>query len=426
MFTKWKTTYKKFIRHFWVLMFASFIDMLGGALIFPFFSLFITQKFNVGMTQVGSMYLVWALTSSLLGNTLGGALADKFGRKTNIIMGLIASALSALLMVIINDFNWFFLAIGVVGVFQDIAGPARQAMIADLVPEELRPDAYGLFRIIFNLAVVFGPLVGGLVASTNFNALFLADVVISAAVAVFVFFYLPETKPQRKEHQKEETMGETFKGYWQVLKDKLFMAFVVVCLLETLVYIQMNTTLSVYLRDVHRITPDRFGYLLSLNAIMVVCLQMLFTRLVAGKKPLLVLTYAAFLYAAGFSMFGIFSTYAFFVAAMVIITIGEMLNAPITQSLVASFAPEEMRGRYMAVNGLIWIIPYAIGPLGAGLIMDHFDPRLMWLVAGVIGLVAVCGYLWLHVKAGKKFAARQNGNGKPKQAIEVEPSVAIN
>jgi len=80
MFTKWKKIYHKFSRHFWVLMFASFIDMLGGSLIFPFFSLFITQKFNVGMTQVGTMFLVWSLTSSLLGNTLGGALADKFGR----------------------------------------------------------------------------------------------------------------------------------------------------------------------------------------------------------------------------------------------------------------------------------------------------------------------------------------------------------
>lgn len=421
MFAKWNTTYKKFNHHFWVLMFASFVDMLGGALIFPFFSLYITQKFNVGMIQVGSMYLVWALTSSLLGNTLGGALADKFGRKTNMIIGLIASAASALLMVIIQDFNWFFLVIGVVGVFQDIAGPARQAMIADLVPEELRPDAYGLFRIIFNLAVVFGPLIGGLVATTNFNVLFLADVVISAAVAVFVVFYLPETKPKGVKNQKEESMGQTLKGYWQVVKDKLFMGFVMVSLLETLVYIQMNTTLSVYLRNVHSITPDRFGYLLSLNAIMVVFLQMLFTRLVAGKKPLLVMAFGALLYALGFSMFGFFGTYVFFVAAIVIITIGEMIIAPVAQSLVASFAPEDMRGRYMAVHGLVWIIPFAIGPLGAGLIMDYFDPRWMWFVAGSIGLVAVCGYVWLHMRAGKKFEERRNRNGKPKQAVKVEP-----
>ena len=107
MLSRFKETYRKFSKDFWLLMFASFIDMLGGSLIFPFFSLFMTRKFNVGMTEVGTMFLVWALTSGLIGNVIGGALADRFGRKTNMIMGLIASAASALLMVVIKRYRLF-------------------------------------------------------------------------------------------------------------------------------------------------------------------------------------------------------------------------------------------------------------------------------------------------------------------------------
>ncbi len=136
MFSSFQKTYKKFSKDFWLLMVASFIDMLGGSLIFPFISLYMTQKFDVGMTEVGTMFLVWALTSGVIGNIIGGALADKFGRKTNIIFGLIASALSALMMVLINEIVVFYIVIGVIGTFEDIAGPARQAMVADLVPEE--------------------------------------------------------------------------------------------------------------------------------------------------------------------------------------------------------------------------------------------------------------------------------------------------
>jgi len=152
MLSRFRKTYRKFSKDFWLLMVASFVDMLGGSLIFPFFSLYMTQKFDVGMIEVGTMFLVWALTSGVIGNTVGGALADKFGRKTNIIFGLIASAISALMMVLINEIVVFYIVIGVIGIFEDIAGPARQAMIADLVPEELRGDAYGMFRIIFNLS----------------------------------------------------------------------------------------------------------------------------------------------------------------------------------------------------------------------------------------------------------------------------------
>lgn len=421
MLSRLKKTYRRFPRDFWVLMLASFVDMLGGSLIFPFFALFITQKFNVGMTQVGTMFLVWALTSSVIGNTLGGAMADKFGRKTNLIIGLVASAVSALLMLLIGDFNWFFLAVGVVGIFQDIAGPARSAMIADLVPEDLRSDAYGMFRIIFNMSATIGPLIGGLVASRSFNALFIADVVISILVAVFVFLRLPETKPvvvKTEDQQKESSFADTFKGYRQVLRDRLFIAFGLVTLLQTLVYVQMNSTLSVYLRSSHGLPIEKFGTLLSLNALMVVLMQMAFTRLVSARPPMLVCALGTLLYAVGFGMFGVVSGYGWFVAAMVIITIGEMIVAPVEQTLVIDFAPENMRGRYSAIFGFVWIIPWAIGPLGAGLIMDHFDPRLMWVIAFGIGMLSTIGYLGLHARAGAKFAARQNGNGKTKSRVE--------
>ena len=62
------------------------------------------------------------------------------------------------------------------------------------------------------------------------------------------------------------------------------------------------------------------------------------------------------LYAIGFAMYGFVPTFALFIVAMIIITIGEMVVSPFQQSLVANFAPEHMRGRYMAVSGLSWSI----------------------------------------------------------------------
>ena len=81
---------------------------------------------------------------------------------------------------------------------------------------------------------------------------------------------------------------------------------------------------------------------------------------------------------------------------MVIITVGEMIIAPVGQALVAKFSPEDMRGRYMAVHGFSWTIPFAFGPVLAGYILDTYDPRLLWYVAGGIGLLAVVGFLSLY------------------------------
>lgn len=411
MLANLRKTYHKFSKGFWLLMAVSFIDMLGSSLIYPFFSLYMTRKFDVGMTQVGTMFLVWALTSGVIGNTLGGAMADKFGRKLNMMLGLVASAVSALLMVLISDLLAFYIAIAIVGIFEDIAGPARQAMIADLVPEPSRADAYGIFRIVFNLTVTIGPAVGGIIAARSFERLFFMDVFISLVAAGAVLMLLPETKPSGEDdrQESEKSLSQTIKGYTQVLKDKPFIAFIFVSILSTLMYFNMNSTLSVYLVNHRGLTPAQFGYILSLNAGMVVLLQLLITRLTASWKPLLALAFGNLLYVVGFSMYGIVDSYILFLAAMVVITIGEMINAPKEQALAAGFAPDHMRGRYMAVHAFVWVIPVAIGPLGAGLIMDNLDARLLWFAAGMIGLLAVAGFVSLHLKAGRLFTQKANG-----------------
>jgi len=426
MLPSFKKTYKKFSKDFWLLMVASFIDMLGGSLIFPFFSLYMTQKFDVGMTEVGTMFLVWALTSGVIGNIIGGALADKFGRKTNIIFGLIASALSALMMVLINEIVVFYIVIGVIGIFEDIAGPARQAMVADLVPEELRGDAYGIFRIVFNLAATIAPAIGGFMAARSFETLFYADVVISIAAALFVLFFLPETKPETVEESTEEqSFAQTFKGYKVVLKDKLYIAFIVVSSLSTLMYFNMSSSMSVYLVNHRGLSPAQFGYILSLNAGMVVILQLLFTRITAKWKPMLTIAFGNMLYVIGFTMYGIFDTFTMFIVAMVIITVGEMIYTPKGQMVVANFAPEHMRGRYMAISNFAWIIPIAIGPLGAGVIMDNFDPRYVWFAAGLVGSLSVIGFLLLHFKAHERFEILENGKTEEGEVDGKKKNVSI-
>jgi dipeptide/tripeptide permease len=57
-------------------------------------------------------------------------------------------------------------------------------------------------------------------------------------------------------------------------------------------------------------------------------------------------------YLVGFTMYGFVSAYWLFLVAILLITIGEMVVMPVGQALVARFAPEDMRGRYMAMFGL--------------------------------------------------------------------------
>jgi MFS family permease len=394
-----RSTYDEYPQQFWVLILGIFIDRLGGALMFPFFTLYVTQKFSVGMTEVGVLFAVFSI-SSIVGSMFGGALTDRLGRKGMLIFGLVASALTSLLMGLVGTIELFLGSALLVGLLANMGGPAGQAMVADLLPEEKRTQGFGILRVVANLAVTIGPAIGGLLAARSYLLLFICDAVASTITAVIVALAIQETKPESPEDAPEETVAQTFGGYRDVLRDNVYVLFMGACILMTIVYMQMNTTLAVYLRDVHTISEQGFGYILSLNAGMVVLFQFSITRWIAKYRPLLVMTAGMLLYAIGFGMYGFVSTYIFFMVAMVIITIGEMMTAPTSQALVAQLAPEDMRGRYMAVYGFTWVIPSAIGPLLAGLVMDNADPRWVWYLAGLLGIVATGAFALLERRAG--------------------------
>jgi len=347
------------------------------------------------MVQVGALFAAFSV-SSFVGSMLGGALTDRFGRKGIIIFGLVASSLSTLGMGFVNTYEVFFLMALFSGILSETSGPARQAMIADLLPEEKRAQGFGIFRVAFNLSVVIGPAIGGLLAASSYLTLFIADAVISLITAALISRFLPETKPEVSPDAPQESMASSFGGYFRVLRDTAFMLFLGASMLMVLTYMNMNTTLGVFLRDMYNVPESGYGGLLSLNAAMVVLFQFPITRRIEKQKPLIMMAAGTFLYAIGFAMYGFVSVYSLFVLAMIIITIGEMIVAPMGQALVAKFAPEEMRGRYMAIFGISWSIPFAVGPILAGFVLDNYDPRWLWYIAGFVGMLAVIGFLALH------------------------------
>lgn len=402
MLERIRSTYNEFPGTFWTLMGASFIDRLGGALLFPFFALYITYRFDVGMTQVGVLFAIFSVTS-IFGSFVGGAMTDRFGRRSMLLFGLVTSALSSLLMGFVSDLNLFYALAAFVGLLSNTGGPAQGAMIADLLPQQKLTEGYGIWRVVANLAVTFGPAIGGFVAARSYLLLFILDAVSSIITAIIVFLIIPETRPTAPEGKEEETLAQTVRGYSKVFRDTVYMAFIFVSILVVIVYVQMNSSMPVYLRDVQGISPAGYGYILSLNAGMVVVFQFWITRRLTGYAPMQLMALGAFLYTLGFAMYGLDATLLYYAFAMVIITIGEMVIVPVSQAIAARFAPEDMRGRYLAMFGFSYSIPFAIGPLLAGLIMDNYDPRWVWYASGILGSLGVLGYLYLNTRVGHQL-----------------------
>ena len=392
---KVKSTYAEYPKTFWTLVIVTFIDHLGGFLLFPFFALYVTKKFEVGMTEVGVLFALFAV-SGFFGSFIGGALTDRLGRRGMIIFSLLTSAFSTLAMGFVEQLELFYLIAVISGLFSSTGGPAYNAIVGDLLPEEKRAQGFSIIRVVFNVSAAVGPAIGGLLASRSYLALFVTDAIISSIVAVIVYFTIPETKPEAKPGTKPETFTQAFKGYFLVLRNVAFVFFVLASMLAWMVYMNFNSTLGVYLRDVHAIPESGYGALISMNAIMVVTMQFWITRKLEKYPSMLMMAAGTLIFAFGFFMYGLFSSYLWFIIAMVFITIGEMITVPISNAEVINFAPEDMRGRYGAVYGLAWTIPSMIGPYLAGLIIDNYNPNWLWYACGILGTLAAFSFIAIH------------------------------
>ena len=120
--TSLRHLYHEFPSRFWIVVGVHFIDKIGGTLAFPFFALYITGKFNVGMTEAGILLGLLSL-AGMLGSVVGGGLTDRLGRRKLILFGLVASAVSALTFGAVTEFAWLFPVAALVGLFSEVGGP---------------------------------------------------------------------------------------------------------------------------------------------------------------------------------------------------------------------------------------------------------------------------------------------------------------
>jgi MFS family permease len=118
-----------------------------------------------------------------------------------------------------------------------------------------------------------------------------------------------------------------------------------------------------------------------------------------------------FFYMIGFGMFGFVAAVWLFALALIVITVGEMIIMPTSSALAANFAPDDMRGRYLAVYGVAWGLPSIVGPSAAGLILDNYNPFLLWYIGAGICAAAIGGFFLLQARLGheERFQMAETG-----------------
>lgn len=353
-----------------------FLTTLATMTVLPFVAVYFASR--LGATIVGFMLMVIVVVG-VCGGFMGGFYSDKIGRKKLLIAADAATVVMYVCIAFVNS-PWLdlpyvtFLFFVIALFFSGIMMPVAQAMIIDVSTEENRKMIFTLFYWAMNLAVAVGGIVGAFLFEDYHFELFLGVAGISLVSLLITAFWITETyhpegaETGQENHQEKDSGGLKLmlSSYGGVLKDKIFVVYVIAGLLLATLESQLTNYIGVRL-DEHissqvLLTFGSFdfrvdglkmlGFLQTENTLFVVAFAVVIGMLMKRFADHWVLYIGIGLFASGYFVLGFsLNPWVLFIA-MLLVSIGEVMYAPVKQTYLAGIAPENQRSSYMAVNGL--------------------------------------------------------------------------
>jgi MFS family permease len=144
---------------FWAFLGVVVIFTLGNSA--DAFIILRAQERGLNVLQILGMLLTFNAVYTLIASP-AGALSDRIGRRSILIAGWLVYGLIYLGFALSDTGAQIWLFYGVYGLYYALAEGASRAYVADLVPQEQRGTAYGLFHAGVGLAALPASLIAGI------------------------------------------------------------------------------------------------------------------------------------------------------------------------------------------------------------------------------------------------------------------------
>ena len=400
-----------------VRLFGESINSILFWMFFPFMAIYFVDTFGertAGLLMMGPPIL------GMIANLFGGFAADRFGRKRMMVIALGVQGVLALIFAF-SPSPWIeYLAFVGLAIMGSIYHPASMAMVADIVPVEERRPVFALFYTSVNLGVVVGPILGSIFFFAYKKYLLLTSGLVTLTLFFIMLKVLRETLPKAA---KDATNGvgvfSQLKNYKVIFTDKAFFVYIIGGILVSQVFMQMDLYLGVYLKNY---IPDQmlylgfmdlivtgeklFGWLISINGLIVVLFTVLVSRLIIKWSDEKALIISSILFGISFWLMGFTNNVVALIALMVLFTLAELIRTPVIQNFITRIAPEDKRGQYLGASSLQFTIGRSIAPIAVYL-SAYFSPVIIFSIIFASSLLSALMYKYMFVIIRKKEQLRE-------------------
>ncbi len=371
-------------RRVWIVSLGILVNQVGNFL--PvFIVLYLIERGHSAGTA--GLVLGAAGLGNVLGNALGGHLADRIGRRWTIVLSAVATSGLVAAVPQLGSLPALFAVVGLAGVTSHVYRPAAAAvLVASVDTNRQRLAAFGVFRAAQNIGAALGGVLGGLLATVSYTGLFLGNAATCLLFGVVIAILLWDAPARGQEQEVTEAPVEEAGGYRRALRDRVFLRFLLMTVFAEFVYVQSTVGVPLHVSDVG-LTARHFGLLIGLNGLLVLTLELPATALVSSYRPERVLAVGNLLVGLGLALTGLVDEMALLAVMVMVWTVGEMITSSVAYAYLGGLTPRGMVGRYQGLHGVAYTIGTGAGPIVGGAAYA-VSPSALWVVIAIAGLLS--------------------------------------
>ena len=330
---------------------------------------------------------------------IGGALADSFNRRTILFFTQSAAAILALALGLLTQFGhitvWYIYVItALTAVAVAFDGPARQALVPNLVPVEDLPNAFSLTSIAFQTGAVIGPALSGFfIALWGLESVYYFNAV--SFLAVIIALVMIGNVPQKIEASAKGivsifSIGE---GIRFILSKPIIFATMILDFVATF-FASANTLMPFVARDVLHVGVVAYGWLSAAQSVGAVIIAVVISQVRELRRQGPLFLGAVLVFGFATAVFGLSRSLALAWIALAVTGAADGLSTIIRNTIRQLQTPDHIRGRMTSVNQIFFQGGPQLGEIEAGAVAQFFGAPFAIISGGIGCIVGLALVVW--------------------------------
>jgi len=360
---------------------------------------FLGLSLGLNAFQVGLILSIFSICQ-LFASPITGKLSDKFGRKPLLIFSQTSTFIGFLLLGI-ADSVWLLVLARLVDGLLGSNMTVSHAYISDVTNPKYRTKTFGYSSAVFGAGLIFGPVIGGLLASINYSIPMFFAAGVSLLSIILVIIFLPESL-SKKENKLDFKFGDIIpiKETKRFFKSVKIRGILVVFFIYNFGFFLFISTFALLAKKQINVAVQEVSFYMAWIGILRVIFQSVLINPLL-KKLSENTTLRLGIFAMIFTMtFLIFSTsYWIVYLPLSFLAFGSGVVRPILTSKLTKAVKKEETDSLLSVSNALTSIGQIITPILGGFILQVLPSQMLPISSAVIFTLIFLIWRWAFVNS---------------------------